>query len=592
MTDEKDIDLQDLIQDGEPASSSVPSSNPDQKYSNYYNVQNAAPQNNNKIHVIFRLPQLICFLLTSFFLQNPLLGKITVLSFLGLIIFTLLSLTSLNGKGQSIGVIKYDFTSVHSQYDFDIGKVDHWCVGGGNKCECPDPLHPSPRLHKAWFKAVQHHKELIGKEPNPDIVFVGQTLVEAMNARINGHDMSKSEYFGKVKQTFNSKFQVTGEEVTEDTGGDVDGGDHLIKATALGLTGDSASNVLWRLMNGELPDDFNPPIWWLVVGMEDVGRYGCSEEITVMGILRIVEEIKKKRPNAKIVVNSLLPMIKMRMAEADDEEEFVDAERGNGKGPKPKDGKNKRRKKRDGRVRYLKGGDSVSDESEESNTNSDESDEVSEEKKQRRDKMMKKRMKDLEQRKRKYMQQVKHDKFNPKMKDVKKWKKKGRNSDTRIPMWTAVHTINKELHKFCQRTPHVTFFDATSIFAMQGEDGDGGYVMSTELISPRGHPTLKGFKKWFEAVSKQSQEWKKKMVHAETEHADDKSYKWNLNGDDYYQHLEEESKKFYPEGSIGQEENDHEHEHEHASNEKDEAAEDKKPEEEESEGGGSDGDEE
>lgn len=41
---------------------------------------------------------------------------------------------------------------------------------------------------------------------------------------------------------------------------------------ALGIAGDTSPNVLWRLMHGEMPDDFNPKVWWLELGMNDLAR--------------------------------------------------------------------------------------------------------------------------------------------------------------------------------------------------------------------------------------------------------------------------------------------------------------------------------
>ena len=46
--------------------------------------------------------------------------------------------------------------------------------------------------------------------------------------------------------------------------------------------------------------------------MNDLTRMQCSKEIVVLGILRVVEEIMMHKPHAKIVINSLLPMIDYR----------------------------------------------------------------------------------------------------------------------------------------------------------------------------------------------------------------------------------------------------------------------------------------
>jgi hypothetical protein len=45
-----------------------------------------------------------------------------------------------------------------------------------------------------------------------------------------------------------------------------------IDGITLGIAGDTSPNILWRIMNGEMPNDFNPKVWWLVLGMNDLAR--------------------------------------------------------------------------------------------------------------------------------------------------------------------------------------------------------------------------------------------------------------------------------------------------------------------------------
>jgi hypothetical protein len=138
-----------------------------------------------------------------------------------------------------------------------------------------------PLLDKSWLKS---HKQYVKHlTPNnaeasvsfPDdetsVAFLGQSMIEVLNGRINGSDPDHEFYFGRVHRQFQKRFQY------EDT---------PIKGIALGLSGESSADVLWRLMHGELPDSFDPPIWWLVLGMEDVAKTGCSEEVTIMVNLR------------------------------------------------------------------------------------------------------------------------------------------------------------------------------------------------------------------------------------------------------------------------------------------------------------------
>jgi lysophospholipase L1-like esterase len=60
-------------------------------------------------------------------------------------------------------------------------------------------------------------------------------------------------------------------------------------------------------MNGELPESIHPRVFWVLIGTNDLGNTWCSPDATLLGILRVVEEIKRKRPGSLIVINSVLP---------------------------------------------------------------------------------------------------------------------------------------------------------------------------------------------------------------------------------------------------------------------------------------------
>ena len=153
--------------------------------------------------------------------------------------------------------------------------------------------------------------EVLGRARDPiDVAFLGESVVEAMDGRWLGkHVIGKynrqqqqqqqqqqtSHNVPMIHETFEKLFRKS------------KGGSH--EGVALGIAGDTTPNVLWRIMNDEMPYDFNPKVWWLVLGMNDLTRMQCSEEIVVLGILRVVEEIRLRKPDAKIVINSLLPMV-------------------------------------------------------------------------------------------------------------------------------------------------------------------------------------------------------------------------------------------------------------------------------------------
>jgi len=58
-----------------------------------------------------------------------------------------------------------------------------------------------------------------------------------------------------------------------------------------------------------------------------LARSQCSEEIVVLGILRVVEEIRLRKPDARIVINSLLPMIDFQSFQQPKMSDFADFRR-------------------------------------------------------------------------------------------------------------------------------------------------------------------------------------------------------------------------------------------------------------------------
>ena len=72
------------------------------------------------------------------------------------------------------------------------------------------------------------------------------------------------------------------------------------------IGGDRCAQLLYRLQNGELPPNFTPKVWWVLIGTFDLSDH-CSAEATLMGIIAVIEEIRQQRPNATVVINSILP---------------------------------------------------------------------------------------------------------------------------------------------------------------------------------------------------------------------------------------------------------------------------------------------
>jgi len=411
-------------------------------------------------------------------------------------------------------------------------------------------------LYRALFgeSPTMVDEELGRARPKIDVAFLGESVVEAMDGRWLGKHI-----IGSVRKKM--QMQKEGQEQKElpmihetfeklfrkDKGGEFEG-------VALGIAGDTTSNVLWRIMNNEMPYDFNPKVWWLVLGMNDLTRMQCSEEIVVLGILRVVEEIRLRKPDAKIVINSLLPMINYQDAVGEtkmaDVADFT-ADRGSGGGRryKKKEDRYKEDRYREERKREvpstfkIRGGNDDQVVDNDSNgkhrmlklkQREDESDEEFEERRMRKNKKRQERKErngeDDEEKPKKLTKKQREEAEDnategPDLeKAIERKKKKLNKEDKQIrtkafkddekfhpkrpvskflpmikkkvlpPVWPSVHLINDKLKEFCTKHESITFFDATEFFASKEEGGR--HHLYNELISPRGHPTEIGFQRW------------------------------------------------------------------------------------------------
>jgi len=452
---------------------------------------------------------------------------------------------------QKMGIMGADYSAITSAYDLSLSKVDHWCIQGDNdSCRCEDPLEPNSRsefkswnaAHKSNVADVNLYRAVYGSGPTMidtatgearppiDVAFLGESVVEAMdgrwlgkrivkalkNSNMEGPEAKKQPDIGKV---FERLFR-------KDKGG-------ILEGVALGIAGDTTANVLWRLQHDEMPYDFNPKVWWLVLGMNDLTRMQCSEEIVVLGILRVVEEIRLRKPDAKIVINSLLPMVNYQRRDQPKMADFADFRRDaknsmrenmevdrlrkfyNGSGG-PKERKNGGPK-----LRRLKKNKKNQEEEKNENKKERKQEKKNEKLSDVRGKREKRKKrhgrgrnkedddategpaleKALERRK-KMLEHMDKRFQNKKFRDDEKYHPKKPLSPllpvirkhVLPPVWPSVHLINDKLKEFCSKHESITFFDATRIFA--SNEGGGMHQMNSDLISPRGHPSELGFAVW------------------------------------------------------------------------------------------------
>jgi lysophospholipase L1-like esterase len=217
-----------------------------------------------------------------------------VAAFLFLIDFLedmLLTPTSWRSDEVSPARIKRDYSTVHGLDELTSEFVQPWCFKGRSSCDCKDPMVPQGRLEiKKWEHVQKLNAERAKSKNDIDLLFLGDSITEGWVGTSYGE---KSPRTNGVPQVFESLFS-TGH------GGKYEG-------LALGISGDTSQNLLWRIQNGELPDNLQAPVIWLLIGTNDFGRTWCSSELVVIGIIRVVEELLRLRPGSTIVINSLLP---------------------------------------------------------------------------------------------------------------------------------------------------------------------------------------------------------------------------------------------------------------------------------------------
>ena len=78
------------------------------------------------------------------------------------------------------------------------------------------------------------------------------------------------------------------------------------KAVNLGFTGDTTASLLWRIRNGEVAG-IKPKVAVVLIGANNLGKVHWSAEDTVAGIDAIVQELRKRLPDTKILLLSVLP---------------------------------------------------------------------------------------------------------------------------------------------------------------------------------------------------------------------------------------------------------------------------------------------
>jgi len=224
-------------------------------------------------------------------------------------------------KNQPAKELKY-YTKVDHWSHLRIHDIQNWCLNPSSvQCSsaCLNPLTAQPRIMASTtFKKNPNNNHIHWEEAfygnvreaniastigggNTDIVFLGDSIVEGW----------KGLHYGKFDQTRKDNIPVFDSLFSKNYGYR----SANYQALALGIAGDKTYNLLWRIQNGEIPQQyhgltFDPLVWWIAIGTNDFNKNDmehCSPEVVLMGIIRVVEEVRAARPHSLVVVNSILP---------------------------------------------------------------------------------------------------------------------------------------------------------------------------------------------------------------------------------------------------------------------------------------------
>jgi len=115
----------------------------------------------------------------------------------------------------------------------------------------------------------------------------------------------------KIKQSKGADIDLLmlGDSITQGWEENAKGWQHFYqdrKAFNLGFNGDRTEHVLWRLRNGAV-ESMSPKLVVLMVGTNNTGQRMDPAEHTAEGVLAIVNELRERLPQSKILLLGIFP---------------------------------------------------------------------------------------------------------------------------------------------------------------------------------------------------------------------------------------------------------------------------------------------
>lgn len=139
---------------------------------------------------------------------------------------------------------------------------------------------PADRLNTGWW-ADRHRAILamIAQHPRPDVILLGDSITQNYEKA-----SPPDEDFAPTWQRYYAPRH----------------------ALNLGFSGDTTSNLLWRLQHGEV-DGLQPKVAIVLIGTNDTGFHHRTADQTRAGISAVISDLEQRLPQTRILLLALLP---------------------------------------------------------------------------------------------------------------------------------------------------------------------------------------------------------------------------------------------------------------------------------------------
>lgn len=180
-----------------------------------------------------------------------------------------------------------DFSGVSHPFNIGVGGAGEVSLAnimflkkGEGNVTCPDyktvSVTPAP-LNEFWAKSwwMPRHQAVLDRvqQGNVDLVMIGDSITQGWEKE--GKDVWQRFYASR-------------------------------NAVNMGFSGDRTENVLWRLQHGEV-DGISPKVAVLMIGTNNTGHRHESPKTTAAGIRNILDELRTRLPDTRILLLGVFP---------------------------------------------------------------------------------------------------------------------------------------------------------------------------------------------------------------------------------------------------------------------------------------------